>query len=78
MAAICEPQVFLFLSQILGKNIIDSNGHTVGKIVDLVANLAEPYPPVTSVLFKSNTGKAPSLIAWHQITEIQEIGRAHV
>ncbi|MCX5841487.1 MAG: CBS domain-containing protein [Deltaproteobacteria bacterium] len=78
MAAIFEPQVFLFLSQILGKNIIDSNGHTVGKIVDLVANLAEPYPPVTSVLFKSNTGKAPSLIAWHQITEIQDHLLAHL
>jgi CBS domain-containing protein/sporulation protein YlmC with PRC-barrel domain len=78
MAAICEPQVFLFLSQILGKNIIDSNGHTVGKIVDLVANLAEPYPPVTRVLFKSNAGKAPSLIAWHQITEIQDHLLAHL
>jgi len=78
MAAIYEPQVFLFLSQILGKNIIDSNGHTVGKIVDLVANLAEPYPPVTSVLFKSNAGKAPSLIAWHQITEIQDHLLAHL
>ena len=78
MAAIYEPQVFLFLSQILGKNIIDSNGHTVGKIVDLVANLAEPYPPVTRVLFKSNAGKAPSLIAWHQITEIQDHLLAHL
>jgi sporulation protein YlmC with PRC-barrel domain len=68
----------LFLSQILGKNIIDSNGHTVGKIVDLVANLAEPYPPVTGVLFKSNAGKAPSLIAWHQITEIQDHLLAHL
>ena len=53
MAAVCEPQVFLFLSQILGTGIIDSEGRPVGKIVDLVANLAEPYPPVTGVLFRS-------------------------
>ena len=69
MAAVCEPQVFLFLSQILGTGIIDSDGRPVGKIVDLVANLAEPYPPVTGVLFKSGSGKTPSLIAWHQINE---------
>ena len=43
-----------------------------------MANLAEPYPPVTSVLFKSNAGKAPSLIAWHQITEIQDHLLAHL
>ena len=69
MAAVCEPQVFLFLSQILGTGIIDSEGRPVGKIVDLVANLAEPYPPVTGVLFQSGGGKPPSLIAWHQINE---------
>jgi magnesium transporter len=72
MATVSEPQVFLFLSQILGKNIIDSNGHPVGKIVDLVANLAEPYPPVTSVLCKAPTGKTTSLIPWRQITEAQD------
>jgi magnesium transporter len=78
MAAICEPQVFLFLSQILGRKIVDSNGRPVGQIVDLVANLAESYPPVTGVLFKSKDSRTPSLIAWHQITEMQDHLKAHL
>jgi CBS domain-containing protein len=72
MSSLREPQVFLFLSQLLGKNIIDSDGQPFGKIVDLVANLAEPYPPVTGVLCKTKMGRAPSLIAWRQITSTHE------
>ena len=78
MAAVSEPQVFLFLSQVLGKNIIDSNGHPVGKIVDLVANLAEPYPPVTRVLCKASAGKTMSLIPWRRITEVQDAFQVQV
>jgi magnesium transporter len=78
MATVSEPQVFLFLSQVLGKNIIDSNGHPVGKIVDLVANLAEPYPPVTRVLCKASAGKTTSLIPWRQITEVQDAFQVQV
>jgi CBS domain-containing protein/sporulation protein YlmC with PRC-barrel domain len=72
MATVSEPQVFLFLSQILGKNITDSSGRPVGKIVDLAANLAEPYPPVTRVLCKAQAGKTPSLLSWHRITAVQD------
>ncbi len=72
MATVSEPQVFLFLSQILGKTITDSSGRPVGKIIDLAANLAEPYPPVTRVLCKAHTGKTPSLLSWRRITAVQD------
>jgi CBS domain-containing protein len=72
MATVSEPQVFLFLSQILGKNITDSSGRPVGKIVDLAANLAEPYPPVTGVLCKIKAGQTPSLLSWRRITTVQD------
>jgi CBS domain-containing protein len=72
MATVSEPQVFLFLSQILGKNITDSSGRPVGKIVDLAANLAEPYPSVTGVLCKTQAGKTPSMLSWRRITEVQD------
>jgi len=71
MATVSEPQVFLFLSQILGKNITDFSGRPVGKIVDLAANLAEPYPPVTGVLCKAQAGKTLSLLSWRRITAVQ-------
>jgi magnesium transporter len=65
-----EPQVFLFLSQILGKKIIDREGRLMGKVLDLLANLeTEPYPVVTHVLMKWKDGESPYLLTWHKFTE---------
>ena len=56
MAAQTEPQVFLFLSEILGKSITGPEGRPLGKIVDLVATLAEPYPIVTEAMILPESG----------------------
>lgn len=66
-----EPQVFLFLSDLLSKKVIGPDGVTVGKITDLVAKLAEPYPVVTHLLLKTRKGKekAPSFLPWQYVTE---------
>jgi magnesium transporter len=70
MSTNSEPQVFLFLSQILGKKIVDREGRTVGKILDLVANLEpEPYPIVTHVLLKWKDRKKPLLLKWCKFSE---------
>jgi CBS domain-containing protein/sporulation protein YlmC with PRC-barrel domain len=67
-----EPQVFLFLSKILGGKVIDSEGRPVGKILDLVARVAEPYPVVTYLLLKTGREKKQSLLAWQEVTETGE------
>jgi magnesium transporter len=65
-----EPQVFLFLSRILGKKVVDKEGRQVGKVLDLVANLErEPYPVVTYVLLLWKDRKVPYLLAWHKFVE---------
>jgi len=70
MSTNSEPQVFLFLSQILGKKIVDRRGDTIGKVKDLVVNLEpDPYPAVTHVLLQCRTRKAPSLLTWHKLTD---------
>ncbi|HON23072.1 MAG TPA: CBS domain-containing protein [Syntrophales bacterium] len=56
MAVQTEPQVFLFLSEILGKSITGPEGRPLGKIVDLVATLAEPYPIVTEAMILPESG----------------------
>ena len=68
MAANPEPQVFLFLSQILGKRIVDAEGRPLGKIVDLVASLAEPYPYVTDVVLRNREGLF--FFPWQIITDV--------
>ena len=53
MAVNQESQVFLFLSQILGKKIVDTAGRPLGVLADLVVNPAESYPLVRDILVSS-------------------------
>ena len=34
-----EPQVFLFLSELLGKKIVDSEGRPIARVLDLTGNI---------------------------------------
>jgi sporulation protein YlmC with PRC-barrel domain len=69
MAINPEPQVFLFLSQVLGRKIFDADGRPLGKIMDLVANAADPYPSVTDVLLFSKRSKKSFFLSWQKITD---------
>jgi len=53
MAINREPQVFLFLSKILGRSIIGATGETLGRVYDLTAEFVEPYPIVTGIILRS-------------------------
>jgi len=64
-----EPQVFLFLSRILHRKVVDSGGGILGRIVDLMAVLSEPYPIVTGALLKSESGREIFLLPWWKIRE---------
>ncbi len=61
MAINAEPQVFLFLSEILGQPIIGPEGRSMGKIMDLVVTLAEPYPIVTDALLSPTEGQKTAM-----------------
>lgn len=69
MAVNSEDQVFLFLSQILGKRILDSEGRSLGRILDLMVRLGEPYPSVTGILLKSRPRKAVLFFPWQNPVE---------
>jgi magnesium transporter len=69
VAASAEPQVFLFLSEILGQPIIGPEGRSVGKIMDLVATLAEPYPIVTDALLSPEGGQKTAMFYRFPIIE---------
>ena len=78
MAINAEPQVFLFLSEILGQPIIGPEGRSMGKIMDLVATLAEPYPIVTDALLSPEEGQKTALFyRFPGIEEGQHPFRAH-
>ncbi|MDQ1277370.1 MAG: hypothetical protein QG555_410 [Thermodesulfobacteriota bacterium] len=62
MAINAEPQVFLFLSEILGQPMIGPEGRSLGKITDLVATLADPYPIVTYALLSPAEGQKTGVL----------------
>ncbi len=72
MVVNANSQVFLFLSQILGKRIIDPGGRPWGKVYDLVASFTESYPLVTAVLYSSSGPQAPLRLPWNRVTKIGE------
>jgi magnesium transporter len=69
MAGYPESQVFLFLSELLGKKICDPQGRKLGKIADILVQLVEPYPLVTDVLISTAEKNDLSLIPCQAIAD---------
>ncbi len=65
-----EPQVFLFLSELLGRKIFDGEGHSIGKILDLTGNIGEIYPSVTDILLRLEKERKVVLLSWRKIAEV--------
>ncbi len=72
MAINPEPQVFLFLSEILGRNIVGATGETLGRIYDLTAEFVEPYPIVTGIIFSSAQKKNPVVLSWNDVVDMDQ------
>ena len=70
MAISREPQVFLFLSKILGRNIIGSTGEIIGRVYDLTAEFVEPYPIVTGIILSSAQKKNPVFLPWKDVLDM--------
>jgi len=44
---------FLFFTDLVGKKVVSSDGASMGRLADLVAVSGEPYPPVESLVVRS-------------------------
>jgi magnesium transporter len=67
-----RPQVFLFLSRILGITIGDAQGRKWGRVHDLVVSAAELYPVVRGVFFRANRSRGLSRFPWERVLDIGE------
>lgn len=67
-----RPQVFLFLSRILGIPIWDAQGRKWGRVHDLVISVAELYPVVRGVFFRANRNRGLSRFPWERVLDIGE------
>ncbi len=72
MAATREPQVFLFLSSILGKKIVDAKGKIIGNVYDVTAEFVEPYPLVTGLTLGAARKREPLFLPWNKVIDLDE------
>lgn len=64
----------LYLSQMLGKPVIDVTGRKIGAISDLAISTGEVFPRITSLAFQG-PGKVPFMISWRKyVDEFDENG----
>ncbi|MEK7244313.1 MAG: hypothetical protein AAB112_09170, partial [Thermodesulfobacteriota bacterium] len=65
-----EPQVFLFLSELLGEKIVDPEGRPIGRVLDLTGNIGGMYPPVTDILVRLEKNRRTVMLPWQRITAV--------
>ena len=64
----------LYLSQIMGKPVVDATGEKIGTVSDLAISTGEVFPRITSLAFQG-PGKVPFMISWRKyVDEFSEDG----
>ncbi len=58
----------IYLSQMLGKPVIDSTGEKIGSISDLAIQTGEVFPRITSLAFQG-PGRVPFMISWRKYVD---------
>lgn len=61
------PRVFVYLSDVLNRRVVDPDGETIGKVVDLRARLGELFPPIISVRVKQKGAKGVLSFPWSEV-----------
>lgn len=58
----------LYLSQMLGKPVVDASGEKIGVVSDLAISTGEVFPRITSLAFKG-PANVPFMISWRKYVE---------
>ncbi|CAN5802178.1 CBS domain-containing protein [soil metagenome] len=62
----------LYLSQAIGRPVLDRQGERLGKVADLIVALGDPYPPVTGLVM--STGRRRIFLPWSDVASFDEGG----
>ncbi len=62
----------LYLSQAIGRPVLDRQGDRLGKVADLIVALGDRYPPVTGLVM--STGRRRIFLPWSDVASFDEQG----
>ncbi len=62
----------LYLSQAIGRPVLDANGEPLGKVADLIVDVGDAYPAVTGLVVA--TDRRRFFLPWSQVARFDEAG----
>ena len=62
----------LYLSQAIGRPVLDGNGEPIGKVADLIVALGDRYPPVTGLV--ARTDRREIFLPWSSVDALTDAG----
>src|SRR4030042_451539 len=62
---------FYFFSDFVNRKVYKPSGQKVGKISDLIAERAEPYPMITGMVVQTKGRRKKSYLPWEKILQIE-------
>ncbi len=62
----------LYLSQAIGRPVLDASGEAIGKVADLIVALGDRYPPVTGLVVE--TDRRRIFLPWSSVASLDETG----
>ena len=62
----------LYLSQAIGRPVLDPAGEPIGKVADLIVALGSQYPPVTGLVVR--TGRRRIFLPWTSVASLDDSG----
>ena len=68
MGMTVRDTTMLYISQMMGKPVVDTQGEKIGTISDLAISTGEVFPRITSLAFQG-PGKVPFMISWRKYVD---------
>jgi magnesium transporter len=62
----------LYLSQAIGRPVLDGNGEPIGKVADLIVAVGDRYPPVTGLV--AETDRRQIFLPWSSVDHLDAAG----
>jgi len=62
----------LYLSQAIGRPVLDGNGEPIGKVADLIVAVGDRYPPVTGLVVE--TDRRQIFLPWSSVDHLDAAG----
>jgi magnesium transporter len=62
----------LYLSQVIGRPVLDGNGEPIGKVADLIVAVGDRYPPVTGLV--AATDRRRIFLPWSSVDNLDATG----